>query len=127
MRQAIERSRVGALERDAETNAVLTFRFAPDEPIFQGHFPGRPILPGVFQIEMARMAAEWATGRRLAIREIDKAKFVRPVLPGETIRLALRLEAREEGLIASASLSIGGEPAGEARLKLVHEDAGDGP
>jgi 3-hydroxyacyl-[acyl-carrier-protein] dehydratase len=119
VRDVIERACLDRADRDAEGNPVFSFRFAPDEPIFRGHFPGRPILPGAFQTEMAREAAEWAAGRRLSIREVVKAKFTRPLLPGETIRLALRLEERDGFLSASARLSAGGEPAGEVRLILT--------
>ena len=36
--------------------AVWEFRFETDDPVFAGHFPGRPLLPGIFQLEMARRA-----------------------------------------------------------------------
>jgi 3-hydroxymyristoyl/3-hydroxydecanoyl-(acyl carrier protein) dehydratase len=123
VRDVIERARVGGTCRDEAGHAVFEFRFAEGEAVFRGHFPGRPILPGVFQVEMARRAAEWAAGRSLAVREIEKAKFTRPLLPGETIRLALRLEEREGVLAASARLSVGDEPAGEVRL-VLGDDAG---
>jgi 3-hydroxyacyl-[acyl-carrier-protein] dehydratase len=119
VRDVIERARVGGVGRDDDGNAVFEFRFAEGEPVFAGHFPGRPILPGVFQVEMARRSAEWAAGRDLAVREIEKAKFTRPILPGETIRLTLRLEERGDAMTASARLAVGSEPAGEVRLVLV--------
>ena len=118
MRDVIERARVGGMGRDEAGDPVFEFRFAAGEPLFQGHFPGRPILPGVFQLEMARAAAEWVAGRSLAIREVERAKFTRPILPGETVRLALRLAQAAGGIAAAARLSVGGEPAGEVRLVL---------
>jgi 3-hydroxyacyl-[acyl-carrier-protein] dehydratase len=118
VRNAIERSRLGGQTRDAEGRAVFEFRFAEGEPLFAGHFPGRPMLPGVFQIEMARMAAEWSAGRRLAVREVVKTKFSRVLLPGETICLALRMEEEGGVLHADARFSVGGERAGETRLAL---------
>jgi 3-hydroxyacyl-[acyl-carrier-protein] dehydratase len=110
---------VGGAGRDEAGNPVFEFRFAEGEPVFGGHFPGRPILPGVFQVEMARLAAEWAAGRRFEIRAIEKAKFTRPILPGETVRLALRLAEEAGGVSAAARLSVGAEPAGEVRLTLA--------
>jgi len=118
VRDVIARARVGGVGRDEDGNPVFELRFAEGEAVFRGHFPGKPILPGVFQVEMARMAAEWATGRPLAVREIEKAKFTRPILPGETIRLVLRLEEGAGRLAATAKLSVAGEPAGETRLAL---------
>ena len=122
MRDAIERAQRGGAGRDGDGNPVFEFRFAEGEPLFRGHFPGRPLLPGVFQIEMARRAAEWATGRCFAVREVGKAKFTRPILPGETVRLALRLAEAAGAVSAAARLSVGGEPAGEVQLTLGAED-----
>lgn len=62
-----------------------------NEPFFQGHFPGRPIMPGVLMIEaMAQAAAVLAveslglagTGKLVYFMAIDGAKFRRPVEPG---------------------------------------------
>jgi len=66
-----------------------------NEPFFQGHFPGMPVMPGVLQIEALAQV-----GAILALREledsetkiplfsgIDGARFRRPVVPGDTLRL----------------------------------------
>ena len=62
--------------------------------MFAGHFPDRPMLPGVFQLEMAHVAAESVLNCPLAVREIPKAKFQRPILPGEIVRLELKLSEK---------------------------------
>jgi hypothetical protein len=72
----------------------------------------------VFQLEIVRMAAEWIQNRPLAVREIAKAKFQRPILPGETLKLNLKLSEADGGVQARAIFSCGGQPAGEAFLKL---------
>ncbi|HBR58250.1 MAG TPA: 3-hydroxyacyl-[acyl-carrier-protein] dehydratase FabZ [Blastocatellia bacterium] len=69
-----------------------------NEPFFQGHFPGTPVMPGVLQIEALAQ-----TGAILALREfqesddkiplfsgIDEAKFRRPVVPGDTLFLEVK-------------------------------------
>ena len=61
------------------------FVFDPALPVFEGHFPGRPVLPGAFQIEMIVAAVEAATKRRYSIARITKAKFTRPLGPGEEV------------------------------------------
>lgn len=66
-----------------------------NEPFFQGHFPGMPVMPGVLQIEALAQV-----GAILALRElddadtriplfsgIDNARFRRPVVPGDTLHL----------------------------------------
>ena len=63
-----------------------------NEPHFQGHFPGNPVFPGVLMIEgMAQtagvlcIAATGSKARSVFFLTIDKAKFRKPVLPGDTI------------------------------------------
>ena len=97
---------------------VFEFQFPADATVFAGHFPGRPILPGVFQPEMARAAAQWTLDCSLGIREISKAKFQRPILPGETLRLQLKLTETDAAIQARASFSVAGRPAGETLLQL---------
>jgi 3-hydroxyacyl-[acyl-carrier-protein] dehydratase len=99
-----------------------------NEPQFTGHFPGRPVFPGVLMIEaMAQTAGVLVVSSRgiddLAVTSvlfttIDKAKFRKPVVPGDTLRFHLskiarkrniwfyRGEARVDGvLVAEADLS----------------------
>lgn len=71
-----------------------------NEPFFQGHFPGHPIMPGVLIIEaMAQTAAivvieslTDAAGQLVYFMSIDSAKFRKPVLPGHTVKLHVTKE-----------------------------------
>jgi 3-hydroxyacyl-[acyl-carrier-protein] dehydratase len=63
-----------------------------NEPFFQGHFPGRPVMPGVLLLEgMAQTAGvvcalgHGGPGRLMYFLTIDKAKFRRPVVPGDRV------------------------------------------
>ena len=66
-----------------------------NEPFFQGHFPGQPVMPGVLQLEvMAQVGAVLALkgasgpGRSIVyLAGVDKAKFRKPVLPGDQLRV----------------------------------------
>jgi 3-hydroxyacyl-[acyl-carrier-protein] dehydratase len=72
-----------------------------NEPMFQGHFPGKPIFPGVLIIEgMAQtagavvIASQTAAGNKRPIvlmLTIDKAKFRRPVVPGDRLEYHIKL------------------------------------
>jgi len=71
-----------------------TLHFAPDHPAFAGHFPGRPIVPGVLLLDAAVHAAQQAlragSGDAAAPAcEIGSAKFLHPVGPGETLTISL--------------------------------------
>ncbi len=67
-----------------------------NEPFFQGHFPNHPVMPGVLIIEsMAQTAAVLvvhtlgpdAAGRVVYFMSVEGAKFRRPVMPGDTLRI----------------------------------------
>ena len=64
-----------------------------DHPAYAGHFPGRPVLPGVVLLDAALSAISDATGRSLSTRELASAKFLSPVTPGETLTLEQRTTA----------------------------------
>ncbi len=73
-----------------------------NEPYFQGHFPGHPVMPGVLILEalaqtggllaLKEMAGE---GRIAYLGAIDNAKFRRPVVPGDQLRLEVTVIARK--------------------------------
>jgi 3-hydroxymyristoyl/3-hydroxydecanoyl-(acyl carrier protein) dehydratase len=60
----------------------MEFCIPHDHPSLAGHFPGRPIVPGVLLLEQAVAAIEAAHGALGALR-LPQAKFARPLLPGE--------------------------------------------
>jgi len=69
-----------------------------NEFFFQGHFPGQPIMPGVLIIEaMAQVAGVLAfhsgatAGKSVYFMSIEKAKFRRPVVPGDQIKLEVNI------------------------------------
>ncbi len=71
------------------------------EPFFQGHFPGKPVMPGVLIVEAMAQTAAVATvhdmgpeaeGKIVYFMSIDEAKFRRPVLPGAVLELHVEKE-----------------------------------
>lgn len=82
-------------------SAVGVKNVTANEPHFQGHFPERPVMPGVLIVEaMAQTAAvivvAWlgkeAEGKLVYFMSIDNARFRKPVLPGDQLRLYCRKE-----------------------------------
>src|SRR5512134_491082 len=84
------------VELDVGKRVVGIKNVTINEPFFQGHFPGRPIMPGVLILEaMAQVAGVMALktvppdqikNKVIFFMTIDKAKFRKPVLPGDQIR-----------------------------------------
>jgi len=83
------------VEIEPGTRAVGIKNVTINEPFFAGHFPGNPIMPGVLIIEaMAQVAGILAfrsgvQGDTVYFMSIEKAKFRKPVLPGDQLRLVI--------------------------------------
>jgi 3-hydroxyacyl-[acyl-carrier-protein] dehydratase len=122
MQGSIYAARIGEPQPNTDGAIFFEFRFGAGDPVFAGHFPNRPLLPGVFQLEMARMAAEWILKRPLTVREIGRAKFQRPILPDELVRLELKLSETGGIIQARAGFSIDGQSSGETILSLWQND-----
>ena len=90
------------IEIDLGKRIVGIKNVSVNEPFFQGHFPGYPVMPGVLIIEaMAQVGGVLAfksveekmdiSGKLVYFAGIDKAKFRKPVLPGDQIRFELEV------------------------------------
>lgn len=94
-----------------------------NEPFFPGHFPHRPVMPGVLQVEaMAQVAAISCvepTGPRMdvAIAGIREARFRRPVVPGDTLELTAEvLKDRAGMLVVRCEARVAGRLVAEVEL-----------
>ena len=106
-----------------------------NEPFFQGHYPGRPVMPGVLQIEAMAQAAGVLLLRRLPIEEnkvaffmsVDKVKFRQAVEPGDSIEIRVKLNKIRGNKIASATgeCKVNGKTVSGAELMFMLADAND--
>ncbi|MBK1623665.1 3-hydroxyacyl-ACP dehydratase FabZ [Afifella marina] len=99
-----------------------------NEPHFQGHFPGFPIMPGVLLIEgMAQTAAalcvlssETKAPKRVFFMTIDKAKFRHPVTPGDTVEYHVnKLKRRGTIWKYAAVAEVAGKKVAEAQVSAM--------
>lgn len=101
-----------------------------DEPFFQGHFPGQPIMPGVLIIEaMAQVAGVLAfrsgmpVGKSVYFMSIEKAKFRRPVVPGDQLRLDINvLQRRGNVWKCSGTATVEEKVAAETEFTFMISD-----
>lgn len=103
-----------------------------NEPFFQGHFPGNPIMPGVLIVEALAQTA----GIAVAIQEesknklgvfagIESMKFKRQVVPGDTLMLEAEILANKMGIVkAKVKATVEGQMAAEGEIKFAMVNTG---
>ena len=117
--------RVLEFERDRRIKALKNVTI--NEPFFAGHFPSRPVMPGVLMIEALAQAAALLSFESMGTAPgddtvvyfvgIDGARFKRPVEPGDQLILEATIERAKAGIVKyRARASVDGETAVEAEL-----------
>ncbi|HZX72482.1 MAG TPA: 3-hydroxyacyl-ACP dehydratase FabZ [Rhodanobacter sp.] len=92
-----------------ELSVVALKNVTINEPFFEGHFPGHPVMPGVLLIEAMAQAAGLLTqiSRRIKgdegsplfyLVKVDNARFNAPVVPGDQLRLEVNLKRQMRGM-----------------------------
>ena len=102
-----------------------------NEPFFQGHFPGKPIMPGVLIIEAMAQAsgvlaiesiAKGKKGALMFFMGLDNVKFRRPVVPGDQLVLELDvLKLRTKIMKLAGVAKVDGQVVAEAQLMATIE------
>ncbi|HYA75604.1 MAG TPA: 3-hydroxyacyl-ACP dehydratase FabZ [Burkholderiaceae bacterium] len=122
------------LEYEAGKRIVAIKNISANEPVFTGHFPHYPVMPGVLILEsMAQAAAilfflsaedkdKAQSGNLLYyFAGIDKARFKRPVVPGDQMRLEIEFERELRGIVKfGARALVEGQVVCEADLMCAY-------
>ena len=125
--------RVVEVVKGQRIHAIKNVTF--NEHFFQGHFPGKPVMPGVLQLEAmaqagALLAYEGApfdpSQKVIYLMSFDKVKFRRPVIPGDRLDLHVRIE-RNKGAIwrLAGEAKVEGQTASEAEMMAMIADRKD--
>ena len=115
------------LEVDPGERLLAIKNVTINEPFFQGHFPEKPVMPGVLILEALAQATgllAFRTGNRGAEREslyylvgIDKARFKQPVEPGDQLRLSVELIKTRRGIwVFDTAATVNGNTAATAEI-----------
>lgn len=113
------------LDMDIEARTIVGYKnLTFNEPFFQGHFPGEPIMPGVMQLEaMAQISGILLNkvndkeGQIAYFMSIDKAKFRRKVVPGDSLRMEIKVtRLRSRMAVVEAKAYVGDDLASQAEL-----------
>jgi 3-hydroxyacyl-[acyl-carrier-protein] dehydratase len=117
-------------EVDLDAGTVRAIARLPDtSPVFEGHFPGFPTLPGVMMLEMINHAAGYILIKRFNATKfvflggVKRAKFRKFMRPGTLATIDARLTHDGSGYaVAEGKLSVGGELVAEAEITMVISD-----
>ena len=96
-----------ATNNNGEVSATISFQ--KDHPVFAGHFPGNPVVPGVCMIQIIRELLEDALKMKLLIRFGDNVKFLSVINPIETptVQASIQSVVKEDAIEVQASLFNG--------------------
>ena len=120
------------VELDEEAQRVVAIKNVTiNEPYFQGHYPGRPVMPGVLQIEaMAQAVCVYLLlsprneGKVPLFAGIDGVRFRRQVAPGDQLRIEGQMtRMKSRAAKCQARCTVDGELVVEALLTCVLSDA----
>ena len=126
------------VELEPGTSVVGIKQVTANEPQFTGHFPGRPIMPGVLMVEalaqtagVCVMSLDEYRGKLGLFAGIDDCRFRRMVVPGDTLRLEVTVE-KLRGMFGRVRgvASVEGDVAVEATLSIIiprDQEMGGGP
>lgn len=92
--------------------------FAADLPVFAGHFPGAPLVPGVYILAAIAEVARRAGAASGEVRAIERAKWSAPAYPGQELRIVLSSRATDDGWRVDGEVSGPTGVCATARLTL---------
>ena len=106
-----------------------------NEPFFPGHFPSRPVMPGVIIVEALAQACAILASRGLSegasdnriyyFTGIDKARFKRPVVPGDQILMTVEVQRRIKNMWkCGGTATVDGQTCCTAELMFTYKDMG---
>ena len=116
------------LEIEGEKRIVGLKNVTINEPFFQGHFPGAPVMPGVLIIECMAQVAGVMIYRDMPDKArnliyftgIENAKFRRPVVPGDQLRIEMQLLSRRTNFgKMNGQATVDGKLAAEATVTFA--------
>ncbi len=118
------------LECDGQERIVAVKNLTATEPVFQGHFPDNPVMPGVYQLEAMAQAAGILLNQRTKraggiayFLAVDKARFRRVLVPGDQLLITVEmLRCRTTMCRVKGTIKVEDELACEAEMMFGRKE-----
>lgn len=108
-------------ELELRPDRSVRVHISPDEPVFAGHYPGRPVFPGMCLVEYVRLGAlRTAPEPDLELAGLESVRFRSPVLPGDDLTITMDWTRDERSWCCAARASTGRGVAANLRLRFRH-------
>lgn len=105
----------GPAHTDENGSRTMEFIFPPTFVGFDGHFPDRPILPGIVQVLAGMLTAG---DDSMTLQKVAKAKFSRVINPGELMLVRAENQKKDDTILATIIIRVGGDTAATMTLAL---------
>ena len=104
-----------------EDSSTYTLLISETSPLFKGHFPGNPVLPGVCILQIFKELTETdrTAGHPLIYYEIKQCKFLLPIVMNKPVKVNVSLSLKQEGDLWNLSASLKNEANVFTTLKAV--------
>ena len=114
------------IEVEGDKRLVALKHISASDMVLQGHFPGNPVMPGVLQIEAIAQASgilgmlNLPRGCQVLLGEVQEARFKKPVIPGDTLRMEVKLlKQRTPFFWYEGTASVDGEVVTTVKLSAL--------
>ena len=103
----------------ADGGADGEFRFPAHLAVFRGHFPGRPLVPGVYLLATVVELAAQARGEQLEVVAVERAKWSAPALPDAALSVRVSWQERAHGLLLEGAVHAGATVVAVGRIGVA--------
>lgn len=108
---------ISTICKDVAPKYAVT-HFNPEHELYQAHFPGNPITPGVVLLQIAKVMLENITGKHLELIEVEHIKFNKSVDPNATVKITFMKLVQTDACLR-ANIKIEVESIVYARMSLI--------
>lgn len=113
---------IRSCSQNEQGEIVAAFSFSPDSRVFAGHFPGNPILPGVYQLEALKRIIERVLNCSCRLKKVGSIKFFQPILPDQEFIFVVKCNRDNPAMIeVKCHGSIGADKVKCTEIKASYE------